>query len=323
MTDRELEKKIKRAFSNMTPDLQDSVLSRSEEQKGKVIIMAEKRKNKWTKWVASAAAVLVVAGGIWGFAETKATDAIISLDVNPSIEIEVNRRERVVEVEPLNAEGRAVLGSMKLEGSDLEVAVNALIGSMVQNGYLDEIKNSILVSVDGKDEVRSAELERRLASKINETLKGRGLDGAVLSQTVADDDDLSDLALQYGISRGKAQLVAEIVKQNSQHTFDELADLSVHELNLISEAGKTDLEPVHSEGAPSDKEYIGREKALEAALAHAGLSQSQVRETEAELDWEKGRMVYEVEFKASGTEYDYEIDAKTGEVVRFESERDD
>ena len=60
-----------------------------------------------------------------------------------------------------------------------------------------------------------------------------------------------------------------------------------------------------------------------AALKHAGLSESQVRELQVEWDSEHGRAVYEVEFKSGGMEYDYVIDAATGAVLDHETERDD
>ena len=42
-----------------------------------------------------------------------------------------------------------------------------------------------------------------------------------------------------------------------------------------------------------------------------------------ELDDEDGTLVYEVEFKSGGMEYDYVIDAATGAVLDHEVERDD
>ena len=68
---------------------------------------------------------------------------------------------------------------------------------------------------------------------------------------------------------------------------------------------------------------IGAQAAKAAALKHAGLSESQVRELQAEWDNENGRAVYEVEFKSGGMEYDYVIDAATGAVLDHEVERDD
>ena len=68
---------------------------------------------------------------------------------------------------------------------------------------------------------------------------------------------------------------------------------------------------------------IGAQAAKAAALKHAGLSESQVRELQVEWDSEHGRAVYEVEFKSGGMEYDYVIDAATGAVLDHETERDD
>ena len=42
-----------------------------------------------------------------------------------------------------------------------------------------------------------------------------------------------------------------------------------------------------------------------------------------ELDREDGRVVYEIEFKSNGMEYEYEIDASTGAVLKYDKERDD
>ena len=64
---------------------------------------------------------------------------------------------------------------------------------------------------------------------------------------------------------------------------------------------------------------IGEEQAKSKALAHAGLSAGQVSFVRVKLDWEDGRQVYEVEFYTSDyKEYDYEIDARTGEVLSFD-----
>ena len=73
----------------------------------------------------------------------------------------------------------------------------------------------------------------------------------------------------------------------------------------------------------SDGAYIGTEAAQAAAYAHAGVTAASVRELETEFDYEDGRMVYEVEFKSGATEYEYDIDATNGTVVKYKTERDD
>ncbi len=68
---------------------------------------------------------------------------------------------------------------------------------------------------------------------------------------------------------------------------------------------------------------IGAEAAKEAALRHAGLTESQVTRLKCEKDRDDGRTVYEVEFKSNGYEYEYKIDAATGAVLEHERDFDD
>ncbi len=68
--------------------------------------------------------------------------------------------------------------------------------------------------------------------------------------------------------------------------------------------------------------YIGYDRAKEIALDHAGLTADGVTKLEVELDSEHTKVVYDVSFDANGYEYDYEIDAVTGEILKSDKERD-
>ena len=68
--------------------------------------------------------------------------------------------------------------------------------------------------------------------------------------------------------------------------------------------------------------YITAEQAKAAALSAAGFSVSEVRGLKAEFDFDDGRAVYEVEFKKGIFEYDYDIDAVSGKVLKAEKEAD-
>lgn len=69
----------------------------------------------------------------------------------------------------------------------------------------------------------------------------------------------------------------------------------------------------------SSGELIGEKAARDAALEHAGLTESQVTFLKTKLDREDGRQIYEVEFYTQDyKEYDYEIDALTGEVYSYD-----
>lgn len=67
---------------------------------------------------------------------------------------------------------------------------------------------------------------------------------------------------------------------------------------------------------------ISAEQAKQIALQHAGLAESDVLFQKIELDREHGRLVYEIEFISNYQEYDYEIDANSGEIVSFDYDID-
>ena len=78
-------------------------------------------------------------------------ESVIGIDVNPSIELSVNRNDKVLKAEPLNSDAEEILDNMDLEHVDVDIAVNALIGSMVRHGYLSDLDNAILVTVANDD----------------------------------------------------------------------------------------------------------------------------------------------------------------------------
>ena len=63
----------------------------------------------------------------------------------------------------------------------------------------------------------------------------------------------------------------------------------------------------------------GEEDAKNAAFAHAGVSDAAL--LHCRLEWDDGRQVYDIEFRAGNTEYDYKIDAATGAVLEAELEQ--
>jgi uncharacterized membrane protein YkoI len=286
--------------------------------------MSEKKKVHWGVKLAAVAAVLALIIGIgFGAGNYKINHTVtstISLDVNPSIELRVNRQERVLEALALNEDAKSVLDGMDLKGSDLNVAVNAIIGAMVRNGYISEMANSILISVDSDDNADAKALQEKLTLEISELLHTQNFDGAVLSQTVEQESELREKAKQYGITVGKAQLVDKITKMDLRYSFADLATLSVHQLNLLVNRTAEQGGNLEIIGRPSEKGYIGRDAAKAAAVKHAGLEDSQVETARVALDFDDGTMIYEVEFCVDGWEYEYEIDAKDGTVLSTEKE---
>ena len=66
--------------------------------------------------------------------------------------------------------------------------------------------------------------------------------------------------------------------------------------------------------------YIGKAAALECAYKDADVTADEVIEKDAEFEKKGGKAWYVVEFETFTTEYDYTIDARTGDVLNGRSE---
>ena len=346
MTDQELEQKLRTALEHAAPNDFQGVLARispkarTEQAPIPFEAAARKKKRRWAPLAAAACLALVVAagGGGW-YLQNNTVASVVSLDVNPSVTLNVNSKEKVLSAVPVNEDGGDILAGMDLTGVQLDVAMNAIVGALLTQGYVDELANSILITVEDDDAGRGARLQQELTDQADAILANTSVNGAILSQTIQNNQQLQQLSDTYGITTGKAALIQTIVDTgNSLHTFEELVGLSINDLNLLytslttapaepstgggtSGSGTAETAPaIQSSGQASDSAYIGVEAAKSAAFAHAGLDAAQVTTDEVDFDYEDGRMVYELEFYADGAEYEYDIDASTGAVVKFSQE---
>lgn len=323
MKNRKTENSIREEVMKSKPDNLDGILRQCGKQED-IISVKRAGGTKKTGWLKTAcciaAALVLMAVGVFaanGIISKPVT--VISLDVNPSIELKLRGSGRVAQAKALNDDAQKLLEGMELEGTDKNTAVNAIIGSMVRAGYLNSLSNSVLVTVEGKN---ASGIEKEIVEIINGILAQSINGGAVVGQKLTKSGEAALLAQRHGISEGKAQLVLEVARLNPMLVPDELAKLSINELNVLLSAknAQTDLS---KSGQASTKAYIGAEKALEIALTHAGVQKGAVKDIEVELDFKRGIMVYEVEFKTGGMEYEHLINAITGEIIEDKQKLDD
>ena len=65
----------------------------------------------------------------------------------------------------------------------------------------------------------------------------------------------------------------------------------------------------------SSSSFIGEASAKQAALDHAGVSSANAVWIKAQFDRDDGRYIYELEFTADGSKFEYDVDALTGATV--------
>ena len=308
MTDQELERRLRQALDAAAPDDLSGVLSRCVPRTEAVVPFRPRRRSHARALIA-ACLTLVLVGGTGGvfYQRANAVASVVSLDVNPSIELKVNQKEKVLSCIPLNQEAEAVLSGMgggaDLKGAKLEVAVNAVVGALVSSGYLDSLSSAIMISVEDQDQDRAARLRQELTGTVDSVLQSQSSGAAVLSQTVDASADLDQQAREHRISTGKANLVNQVIAQNASLSFDALARLTVEELSALVNLG--------SPAMP-----IGMEEAARIAKEAAGVPETDPAAVEVDPELDEEVPHYEVELSQPGRdEQEYLVDAFTGELL--------
>ena len=318
MTNEKMEQRLASAVEKTAPNDVNGVLSRCDERKGTVIPMTTKKttKKRWTTLAAACLALVLLGGGGIFYQQAHAVASVVSLDVNPSIELKVSRSEKVLVCTPLNEDAKAILADMgggaDLKGAKLDVAVNAIVGSLVRNGYLNSISSAIMISVEDNDTARAEKLQRELTSTVDGVLQTSEAKASVLTQTLTQDAGLAQQARENSISTGKAALVNRVLALNPALKFDALAKLSVEELKDLAEAG-----------APAMP--IGTDKAMDIAAAAFGkASTAKMAYSAVDPELDESPAHYEVEIKSqTGEEFEYKIDAYTGAILESKREAAD
>ena len=318
MTNEKMEQRLASAVEKTAPNDVNGVLSRCDERKGTVIPMTTKKttKKRWTTLAAACLALVLLGGGGIFYQQAHAVASVVSLDVNPSIELKVSKSEKVLVCTPLNEDAKAILADMgygaDLKGAKLDVAVNAIVGSLVRNGYLDSISSAIMISVEDNDTARAEKLQRELTSTVDGVLQTSEAKASVLTQTLTQDAGLAQQARENSISTGKAALVNRVLALNPALKFDALAKLSVEELKDLAEAG-----------APAMP--IGTDKAMDIAAAAFGkASTAKMAYSAVDPELDESPAHYEVEITSqTGEEFEYKVDAYTGAILESKREAAD
>ena len=248
------------------------------------------------------------------------TETIVTMDVNPSIQFELNQDDEVVGISAGNEDAKKILEKVDVEDDDANKAVDKIVDSLVDEGHLSTENNTVLLSVDNDDDDKRIELEQKLGETIQSSLKENSIDGAIFSQDMDIDDDVESLIKKYDISYGKATLIEKILDENDDnqkaYKVEDLVKLNAQELIMIYQSMERKDDDDILLGSVSTSKYITSDEALAVALSDAGLAQNQITDLEIDYDIENGVLTYEIEFKGNGKEYEYEINASKGVIER-------
>ena len=195
---------------------------------------------------------------------------ILTLSVNPEIQIEYDREGRVTALAGQNDDGKEIVEAYPdYIGKSCEEVLQGLIVEINEAGYfVDEIdgnQKNIVLQLEPGSLLPSANFLSDMSASTQEAVSGLSLTSGIV--TIGDDDYDPAYAKDGGLSP-----------------------------------------------------YITLEKAQEIALTQANVKSADAVFEDKEFDHDDGTPIFELEFTANGNEYEYDIHAVTGKVIRAEHE---
>ena len=264
-----------------------------------------KRKRIVQRIAAFAACVILVlcVGMITPFAIGNIEAGTVTMEINPGVEYVIARNGNVKAVRFLNDDAEELLEEIELKGQSLKSALSLTIAAYKTVGLM-ESNDTVLISFDKKLS-DDAKLKESVSEVVREALEKTKSVHTVVYAAATDNDETAAIAKKYGVSQGKAQLIAEAAA-NSNIPEENLVKLPLDELvGLQKDVNSTVI----------DSKYIGILKAKAIALNDSGCT-ARVEFTEARLI-DKGVKYpyYHLVFNDKHSQWTYLINAVNGDIL--------
>ena len=246
MQEKQILDHAKQAVNAMAPDCFDAIWEKASHADAKDYPIPKVTQTSKSRWKVSAfigtmitiAACIAVILGLSRYQQVTIYSTI-TLDINPSICICVNRNSEVLSMEGFNSDGEAIINNLKnAKHRKLNEVVTEMITSIADKGYFkDEIENSVLISVDAENTQVAQNFITELSEDISLVMEQRHISGNIISQQLTNVDTKVDkLAEKLHISKGKATLVREISERDKKLSEEALANMKITDLVTTAEA---------------------------------------------------------------------------------------
>ena len=186
------------------------------------------KKRSWEKWCVMAASLCLIISGIFlGQQAIKIyamETAYISIDVNPSIELCLNKFDRVVNVLAYNEDGQRVVDCLDVKNKCYTDALEEILHNEVFCSYIGTESDLTFTIVSDKEEV--------LRAGIESCAQGTEHHGTINCS----DTQTRQIAHENHCSVGKYAAYEELVQYDEEVTIEDCRDMSMHEIhNRINE----------------------------------------------------------------------------------------
>ena len=171
-------------------------------------------------------------GGVYTY-ENILVDSIVDMDVNPSFELKINKKDRVLSFTPLNEDAAQAAEGHTYKDWNVEDAVKDLYRIMEEKEYLTDDRRTVLISVENKNPNRVSQLQSQLSDCIRKTAEESKKTVRIVTQEKKKDQALNQTAQNYHISSGKLQFIRMMTAAYPDLDEKTLSKMSMEELYRI------------------------------------------------------------------------------------------
>ena len=256
----------------------------------------------------------------------------ITMDINPSIKVIINKDNKVIDVIALNEDAKGIISDEFKEKSVSDVIIKLTSNLLVNNYFKDDA--TIILNVEG--EVSSDDIK----NVISDTLKKDNVLVTIIEPVITENG--KKIAKDLGITEAKASYLEEVISKNPNLKIEDIKDKSVKEINEATKeiinknenqssntttpntntntskpSGGNSLQKCESVSEALNNEEAGKKAAgLQGATVGTG-SYCDILPPESVLVLSSdGTCAYKVSFEYMTNKCVYYISVETGEVLR-------
>ena len=262
----------------------------------------------------------------------------ILLSVNPEILVEYDNNGKVLELKAKNEDGKKVIEAMAdYKGQATELVMERLVEVIYELGYLTKTiagnERNIIIKLEKGSSYPNEAFLNNIADRVKNTVNLLGSNSATMPIKESDIGQNGYIGLEKAKEIVLTQLgmkEADFAKKDYDldDGFYEMEfkkdgveyEYKVNALTGKVSAVKVDVDDDYMVKNTGNKSgYIGFEKAKEIVFNRLGIKESDVRDRDYDLD----DGFYEIDFEKDGIEYEYKVNAYTGEIAKEKIDKDD
>lgn len=147
-----------------------------------------------------------------------------------------------------------------------------------------------------------------------------GLNIAMVTMVVGCGDEKNNSTGNNTSNQEVVQIQETVDEEDTEKVAEEVVQENVEGDSIVEEVEKNQTNTNNSSN--NQENYISEVDAKEIALNHAGVNEADTKYLTVKFEYDNGIAEYEIEWDVDRVEYEYEINATTGDIIGFSKDLD-